>query len=258
MGRRLQGGAAMRRHGGAVHAWETAASSVTIVLALVLSATGSAAAPASGVAVDPTYGTPLTVVNVTGTGFCHSGCSAVSISVGSLFVASDVAVQNDGSFSKVIRMPGTVRPGEVAITASQTDQNGAPTSARTTFTVTTGTPAPTQYPTPSTIQPPTGSPPTTRPPQSVTQPPASGNSTTVAGQPGQPSSSSVTAASDPALTVTTAGGPGTAGGKALPARPIRHQGSDHTALFVLLGALVLAAIAAGGGWWYHRRQAAAP
>jgi hypothetical protein len=250
----------MSRPGGAVRVWETAASALLVALAVVLSATGSAGAPASGVAVDPAYGPPLTNVKVSGTGFCRTGCSAVSISVGSLFVASDVAVQADGTFSTIMRMPGTVRPGDVTITASQTDQSGATASARTTFSVTTGSPAPTQYPAPTTIQPPTGSPPTARPPQNVTQPAATGGSTTLAGQPGQPGqpSSSPATTADQAGSGTTTSVSSTTGGRALSATPVRHRRPDHTALFVLLTFILLAATAGGGGWWYHRRHTAVP
>jgi hypothetical protein len=83
----------------------------------------------------------------------------VAISVNSLFIASGVAVAPDGSFSQVVRMPGTVGAGQVGIEATQTGPSGTKTTASTTFDVTPSAPAPKSYPAPAVVQPPTGIPP---------------------------------------------------------------------------------------------------
>src|SRR5437899_2156048 len=76
------------------------------------------------IGVDPASGPPLTVVKVTGIGYCPAPCSAVTIKIDTLNVATGVPVDGDGSFTAFVRVPGSVRPGAVAVIASQTDGNG--------------------------------------------------------------------------------------------------------------------------------------
>lgn len=148
----------------------SAVSAAVLTLAVcALSATGTAyGANVPAIGIDPAYGPPRTIVKIVGTGFCTAaaGCSPVSILVDSLYVDGGIAVGADHGFTAYIQIPGTVRPGSVAVQAVQTDHSGAQVTARDEFTATTGAPAPTLYPTPATIPPPGGLPPVTTAPVS--------------------------------------------------------------------------------------------
>jgi hypothetical protein len=129
-----------------------AVGTVVIASAFVLipaSRGGAGAVPA--LSVDPASGPPLASFQVTGTGFCPTPCSPVAISVKLVYVASDVTVAPDGSFSAIVRVPKSARSGHTSVAASQTDQNGEPVSASSQFDVTPIETSPTQYSAPSAV-----------------------------------------------------------------------------------------------------------
>jgi hypothetical protein len=110
---------------------------------------GADAVPA--LSVDPSSGPPLADFQVTGTGFCPTPCSPVAISVKLVYVASDVTVAPDGTFSTIVRVPKSARSGPTLVAASQTDQNGEPLSASSGFDVRPIETSPTQYSAPSAV-----------------------------------------------------------------------------------------------------------
>ena len=70
------------------------------------------------IAVSPTAGPPGTSVTVTGSGFCASGCSAVTIEFNGVPAQSNVAVSASGSFAVSITV--TSGAGTVDVLAFQT------------------------------------------------------------------------------------------------------------------------------------------
>jgi hypothetical protein len=215
--------------------WAIALAAFTLLIGGA--ARAAATPPVPGLAVDPTYGPPLTTIKVTGQGFCSS-CGPVQIQIANVGVdSSDLTWNPDGTFTAFVRVPGSARPGDDPVVAKQT-----PVTARTTFTVTTSVPAPTSYPTPSSTQPPGGLPPQA----STTQPPAvqptPGSSTTSPGSlpPAGATSTTVSVAASSASAIHHS----------------RSSNSDHSALIAFLIAigLVGAAGAAGGTVLYRRHR----
>src|SRR5207302_7287943 len=92
---------------------------------------GVEAAGAPSITITPNSGPPGTTVKVVGQGFCPSPspCTAITIKVGILPVATDIPVGADGRFTTCVDIPGTVRPPTANVAASQADQNGATVSA---------------------------------------------------------------------------------------------------------------------------------
>jgi hypothetical protein len=89
------------------------------------------------------------------TGYHHPGhrlrllpdtCDPVHVVIGTLQVAQAIPVGTDGRFTTDVQVPGTVRPGQVAVIASQRDTTGTEQTGRTVFTVTISAPAPTRIP----------------------------------------------------------------------------------------------------------------
>jgi hypothetical protein len=110
-----------------------------LVAALAATAAGGSAAaavapPAPSIAVDPSGGHPLDSVTVSGSSFCAT-CGPVQIRVDFQPVGS-ATPSGDGTFSALVQIPGTVRPEQIPIDATQTATSGTPTTARTWFTVT--------------------------------------------------------------------------------------------------------------------------
>ena len=115
-----------------------------VALAVTTPQATASASPYPGVAIDPSYGPPLSAAKITGSGFCAASCGPVAINFAGVYVAS-IAVRADGSFSFLVQVPGSARPGTAAVIASQTAQP----SARTTFTVTISAGPPRKYPQPT-------------------------------------------------------------------------------------------------------------
>jgi hypothetical protein len=193
------------------------------------------AGPVAAIAVNPVSGPPLTNVEITGTGFCPAPCAPVAIAFNSLYVSSGVSVGSDGRFTTVVRVPGTVGAGTIRIEASQTDVGGSVTTASTSFTVTPSTPAPTSYPTPSNVQPPSGMPQTTNATQGGGT--RSGTTTT------DPTSSSSTS---PSTTLKD---------RSAATASVVNPASQSPALGVILGAAgALLAVGAGAVAWRRRQR----
>lgn len=198
----------------------------------------AAAAPLPAITVDPGYGPPLTTVKVVGRSFCAT-CGPVALSVAALNVDT-APVRADGSFSHLVRIPGSTRPGAVTIAASQ----GAST-ARTTFTVTVFQPAPKTYSPPSTVPPPGNLPSggVTGTPVQSSSPPGPAPST----------ASATTAPSDPSSSVASQSvsiEPG-------PVSPVAgHRSSAHGSAAPITALIAAAALLAAGGvlWWLRRRR----
>lgn len=227
-----------------------AASMAMVAFVPVAVAHPAAATDAAGVAVDPVYGPPLITIKVSGAQFCGPPCGPVAIAFGSLSVADGIGVNPDGSFTAFVRVPGTVRPGAVPVIASQTQANGAATSAQTDYTVTVSTPAPTSYPPVVSPLSPTGA----VPPPGV--PPAPGTAV-----PGAPTT---------APAAQPAGGTGPAGSTTSPTSPAgiptrlvsaagaaRPAGTGTWPRWLAFVGAALAAAAAGAAVfrWRHRRRA---
>jgi hypothetical protein len=216
----------------------------TAALALLYGGTAEAAVRAIG--VSPATGPPLATVRITGSGFCPPPCGPVAISIGSLYVASNITIRPSGGFQVFVRMPGTVRPGPVAITATQTIKGGRVESAQTTFTVTPGQPPPITYPPPSSSQPPGGLPPPSGKPTT-----ARPNPQTPSPSPSQETPSPPSQAGPPAATSSAASQSQSARSAAA-----RTTGGGGTLTTWLLGAGLLAAACAVGAWlWLRRRRA---
>src|SRR5438128_1572537 len=88
---------------------------LSVVAALVTAytpgATAGASAAGPAIQVSPPYGPPMTVIKVTGVGFCTTGCGSVSVLIGALYVVNDVKVGSDGRFSTTVQVPDTVPSG---------------------------------------------------------------------------------------------------------------------------------------------------
>jgi hypothetical protein len=211
----------------------------------------AASAPVPGLAIDPTGGSPLTTLKITGQGFCKPGptCGPVSITIAYVQVdSSRLTWTSPTMFTGFVRVPGSARPGADPVIAQQT-VDGKQVTARTAFNVATGVPAPTSYTTPPSLQPPGGFPattanrsvPTTAP--SATVPPARGGTSTSIG-PRKPTTSTTRA------TTTT-----TAASRRAVAENVGHQGggkSNRVPWLVL--ALVVAAVILAGAWFVLRRR----
>jgi hypothetical protein len=198
----------------------------------------AAAVPLPTITVDPTYGPPLTIVKVAGRSFCAT-CGPVTLSVSTLNVDT-APVRADGTFSRIIRIPGSSRPGTVTIEATQ-----GTSTARASFTVTVNQPAPTTYPAPKTLPPPGNLP---------------GGSVT--GTPARTTASPATATSTPGATTTSPRPSGsTTGGSASPGptavTPVAgHRPSGHSSAWPVAALATAAALlAAGTAWWLRRRRA---
>jgi len=203
----------------------TLAASI-LVPALVITASSGDVAGAStaAIAINPTYGPPLTTLKLNGSGFCQSPCSPVSVTIASLNVASGVAVNGQGRFKVFVRVPGSARPGPVTVAASQTDRSGNTVSAQSTFTVTINVPPPTRYP------PPTNSPSAGAAP-AATAPHTPSSASPRAQSPSLPSAPTVASSQSPASA--------------------RHPG--RTLFFVLLVAIVVAVVGGTMGAMLWRR-----
>jgi hypothetical protein len=216
--------------------------SLTALLALltVTRCAGTAdAATAPGLGVDPPYGPPLTIIKLSGTGFCPAPCGPIQITIASVRVDSaSLTWHPNRTFTAFAQVPGSARPGDVPVVATQTDNNGQQVAARTRFAVTINAPAPKHYPTPTSLQPPGGPP-----------PPAHGSP-----QPTHhPAPTTLATTSSPAATPTStspADHPSGAsshqsGGSSSPTGPI----------LALTGAALAAAVGAiAVTWWYRRRR----
>jgi hypothetical protein len=195
-------------------------------------------APLPSITVDPGYGPPLTTVKVVGRSFCTT-CGPVALSVAALNVDS-AQVRADGTFSHLVRIPGSTRPGTVTIAATQ-----ANTTARATFTVTVYQPAPKTYPAPSTV-------------------PAPGNlpSSSVTGSPVQSSTSAppaptTTASPRPSSSATaqTTSTNGSGGGPtAITPAAEHHSAADGSAWSIAALAAVAALLAIGAAAWWRRHR----
>src|SRR5436190_21861854 len=125
---------------------------VTLALIVLAGASGTAAAApgAPGLGADPPYGPPLTTIKLTGTGFCAAPCGPIRLTIANVRVdASTPTWQPDGTFITFARVPGSARPGDIPVVASQTDAGGQEIVARARFSVTPNVPAPTLYPAPT-------------------------------------------------------------------------------------------------------------
>ena len=204
---------------------------VAIALAVVLAA-GAPAFAAPGMVIDPASGPPLATIKVTGSGFCVSPSSAVTIEIGLLIVESNVPVDSAGQFTTFVQVPDTTRPPVAPVIASQTDAGGNPIQTRRSFTVTVSQPPPVVYPPPSSIPAPTASP-LTGPSPSTASP--------------QPTATSTVPASSPSASTTTRGSP---------TRAVGANAADDSGLRDgVLIALVAAAVAAAGAIWWRIRRA---
>ena len=219
-------------------------SAVLVALVALVGPLGPAAAAtaASGVAVDPGYGPPLATVKVIGSGFCPPPCGPVAIKFAGIYVTGDVAVDRNGAFSTIVQVPGSARPGQVAVVASQP---GGPV-ARTSFTVTINAPAPTQYPRPTSLPLPGGVPTLQRVPaqgqatgsRAPTRPAVAGPRTSASSD----SPQSTRSPSPVALLSTSAR-----------AAPRDHAGMTSSGWLLLLLLAVVALPLAGGFFWLRRR-----
>ena len=209
--------------------------SVATAFAIVLVAGAPAfAAPAfaaPGMVIDPASGPPLATIKVTGSGFCMSPCSAVTIEIGLLIVESNVPVDSAGQFTTFVQVPDTTRPPVAPVIASQTDAGGNLIQTRRSFTVTVSQPPPVVYPPPSSIPAPTASP-LTGPSPSTASP--------------QPTAASTAPASSPSASTTTHRLPTHAVG----ANAAEDSGLRDGALIAVAGAILAVA---GAIWWRTRR-----
>ena len=224
-------------------------SAVLVALVALVGPLGPAAAAtaASGVAVDPGYGPPLATVKVIGSGFCPPPCGPVAIKFAGIYVTADVAVDRNGAFSTIVQVPGSARPGQVAVVASQP---GGPV-ARTSFTVTINAPAPTQYPRPTSLPLPGGVPTLQRVPaqgqatgsRAPTRPAVAGPRTSATSD----SPQSTRSPSPVALLSTSAR-----------AAPRDHAGMTSSGWLLLLLLAVVGALPLAGGFFWLRRRARRP
>lgn len=235
-------------------------AAVVLLLALWVCLPAAAVPAASAatvptIVVDPTYGPPLTTLRVTGRSFCPAPCSPVSISAGSLILEAGVAVDAGGRFTTFIRLPGTVRPGEVTISASQTTRTGSPVQASTTFTVTISVPAPKTYPPPQTIPAPGGLPP--RPGAATpTRTVAPTTTPSPTHTPGSSATTKPTATSGPATTTGLPTATATATAATIQASPTSAPSSGTSPVWWVLLVAAAAAAVAGGVIWLRRRPKA--
>jgi hypothetical protein len=149
----------------------------------------SASAAGPRISLDPTQGTPASVVKAQGTGFCgSSSCSTAQIVFQGVIVADGIAVSADGSFQASFQ-PAAGPPGWKTVLGQQKDASGTwivsspasfyltlapPTPTPTSFP---RTPTPARSPSPRPSAPPaaTGSPPAaTGTPSASTTPPVGG------------------------------------------------------------------------------------
>lgn len=207
---------------------------ILAIVALLMTVDGATASPVPTVSVNPAYGPPLTIVKVTGHAFCTT-CGQVTIFVSSLAV-DRASVAANGTFSKLIRIPGSSRPGAAMIGASQ----GGGRPALTTFTVTVDQPAPTTYPPPSSIPPPGNLPPphdasTAHTRSRTSSPPVSGSPAE------SPTTSSTTA---PQASVTPSGSASSASAA--------HGG--RTPAWPWITAAAAAVLIGGSAWAFQRRR----
>jgi len=153
----------------------------TILFALLagsLAGAMPAVAQASGphITVSPAAGPPGTSVTVTGSGFCASGCTPVTILLNGNVAQSNVAVSADGSFSVTAKVGGGA--GTVDVLAMQTKSTET-IQAITYFEMTPNVPA---SPLPKTSAPTAApspvSPDTAAPTNATTQPTLGGGSAT--------------------------------------------------------------------------------
>ncbi len=86
----------------------------------------------AGIAINPSYGAPLSQATVSGQGFCAS-CGSISILMNGSPI-SQATADAKGTFSTTFTVPGSSRPGPNSITASQM-ANGSTLSAETDFEV---------------------------------------------------------------------------------------------------------------------------
>lgn len=137
---------------------------------------GAASAAAPRITLNPTQGTPATVVQVQGTGFCASPpCSQAQIVFQGVTVADGIVVAADGSFRASFQ-PAAGPPGWKTVTGQQKNANGIwITSAPATFYMTLAppTPTPTAFPrTPTPIRSPSSSPSSSAQPSATAGSPA--------------------------------------------------------------------------------------
>jgi hypothetical protein len=210
-----------------------------LALGAIASLLGSglaAAAPLPSITVDPGYGPPLTTVKVVGRSFCAT-CGPVALSVAALNVDS-APVRADGTFSHLVRIPGSTRPGSVTIAATQ-----GTTTARTAFTVTVFQPAPTTYSPPKTVPAPGNLPSATA---SATGTPVQSSSSS-GPAPGTTSSNPPSSAASPSVSIEPTA--------ASPVADHRSSGAGSARPIAALAAAAAALLAAGGGvWWLRRRR----
>lgn len=214
----------------------TAGVPILVAAASIMISSGAAARTVPTVTVNPGYGPPLTIIKVTGHAFCAT-CGPVTISVSSLAV-DRATVRPDGSFSKLIRVPGSARPGPAMVGAAQ---NGA-RPALATFTVTVDQPAPTTYPAPASIPPPGNLPPprtshNTGAPSSPTRHPTS------SAHPRPSSDAPATSAPSSLPPLTPSSSPAAA-----------HPSSDGSSWPLALAVAGAVVLAAAAGWLFRRRR----
>ncbi len=199
----------------------------------------AAATAASGVAVDPGYGPPLATVKVIGSGFRPPG--PVAINFAGIYVTADVAVDSNGAFSTIVQVPGSARPGQVAVVASQPNSP----DARTSFTVTINAPAPTQYPRPTSLPLPGGLP-------TLQRVPAQGQATGSRAPTRPAAAGPRTSATSDSPQSTRSPSPGALLSTSARAAPRDHAGLTGSGWLLLLLAVVALPLA-GGLFWLSRR-----
>lgn len=136
-------------------------------LALGLS---SVEAASPSISLSPTTGTPATVVQVKGSGFCAAPCSAAQIVFQGTPVATDIAVASDGTFTATFQ-PSAGPPGWKTVIGQQRDAQGtwiSSTPAAFYLVLAPPTPTPTSFPHPSSPPPGSSSSPSAQPQPSDT------------------------------------------------------------------------------------------
>lgn len=109
---------------------------LVLVLAGMAVAPGNAAAAGPAIVLDPTSGTPGSVVRISGSGFCgRPACKPVEVLFSGIPVASGIAVAADGAFRGSFRVPGGGTRGPANVAAVQSREDGYELRAFQSFDV---------------------------------------------------------------------------------------------------------------------------
>jgi len=123
------------------------AGGVAAAASLALGVSAEAAGPR--ITLNPTQGTPATVVQVKGTGFCGSAsCSQAQVVFQGTPVATGIVVASDGTFTASFQ-PSAGPPGWKTVVGQQKDASGAwitSTPAAFYLVLAPPTPTPTVFP----------------------------------------------------------------------------------------------------------------